>query len=72
MLTVVLYECLSMDRERLSKIFSRHIANVCNAMQHLWDVMGVPFVLFWCVVVALNMAHHRFVIPKEALKFDIK
>ena len=24
------------------------------------------------MVVALNMAHHRFIIPKEALKFDIK
>ena len=43
-----------------------------NAMQHLWDIMGVPFILFWALVVALNMAHNRFIIPKEALKFDIK
>ena len=49
------------------------ILQMCaNAMQHLWDLMGVPFVLFWFVVVALNMAHHRFIIPKEALKFDLK
>ena len=43
-----------------------------NAMQHLWDIMGIPFILFWFLVVALNMAHNRFVIPKEALKFDLK
>ena len=43
-----------------------------NAMQHLWDIMGVPFIVFWIFVVALNMAHNRFIIPKEALKFDIK
>ena len=28
------------------------ILQMCaNAMQHLWDIMGVPLVLFWCVVV---------------------
>ena len=49
------------------------LLQICaNAMQHLWDLMGVPFILLWVLVVALNMAHNRFVIPKEALKFDIK
>lgn len=43
-----------------------------NIMQHLWNVMGIPFVLLWVLVVFLNMAHNRFVIPKEALKFDLK
>ena len=43
-----------------------------DIMQHLWNIMGIPFVLLWVLVVFLNLAHHRFVIPKEALKFDIK
>ena len=43
-----------------------------NTMQHLWDILGIPFVLLWIIVVVLNMAHNRFVIPKEALKFDFK
>ncbi len=43
-----------------------------NAMQHLWDILGIPMILLWVFVVVLNLAHNRFVLPKEALKFDIK
>ncbi len=43
-----------------------------NAMQHLWDVLGIPMVLLWVLVVALNMAHNRFILPKESLKIDWK
>ena len=47
-------------------------SNVCQCHAASMDIMGVPFILFWALVVALNMAHNRFIIPKEALKFDVK
>lgn len=43
-----------------------------TALDHLWNLLGMPLVLLWVLVVALNMAHQRFVIPKEPLKFDWK
>lgn len=58
----------AVDQDVQSAIFQM----CANAMQHLWNIMGIPFTLFWIVVIALNMAHQRFVIPKESLKFDLK
>ena len=43
-----------------------------SSLDHLWRLMGVPFMLLWILVVSFGMAHNRFVIPEESLKIDWK
>ena len=40
---------------------------LANGTIHLWNILGVPFILLWVLVVGFGMAHNRFVIPEDWL-----
>lgn len=40
------------------------------SVQFTWDILALPLLLLWLAVVVIGFAQNRFILPKEALKFD--
>ena len=45
---------------------------VSSAVWHLWDFLALPLFMLWVACVVFGMMQQRFIIPEDALKFDIK
>ena len=56
-----------MDNPRLALVHALSLA-----IWHLWDFLIVPLVMLWIAAVFFGMINQRFIIPEDALKFDIK
>jgi flagellar biosynthetic protein FlhB len=56
-----------MDDPRLASVHA-----VSSAIWHLWDFLILPLFMLWVAAVFFGMINQRFIIPEDALKFDIK